>query len=103
MSITDMSQTSVASLSHGENPPKPTVAMTRNLPPPETRNSITRTHIEAKHDAGDFSAALIFEPEITGKRIAAREERVRNEINEALCRLGIAYPKMYINLKTVGQ
>ncbi|ETS82888.1 hypothetical protein PFICI_04764 [Pestalotiopsis fici W106-1] len=71
-----------------ENPRKPQVVITKNLPPSATRDTITRTYLKTKYDAGDISAALAYDPEGSENRISAREAGVKIAVDEALSKLG---------------
>ncbi|KAF3026709.1 hypothetical protein E8E14_014699 [Neopestalotiopsis sp. 37M] len=70
-----------------ENPPKPPVAITKNLPPPMTRDTVVRTSIEIKSDMGELTAAMTYEAEAAGERPAARVAVVQRTVHEALSKL----------------
>lgn len=71
-----------------KNPPKPSLSIARSLPDATSRQAEVRTYIENKSDAGDLAAAMVYRPEASSERTAARAARVQSDVTKASNHLG---------------
>lgn len=60
--------------------------MAKYPPPQATRDAKVQAFIDTKNDAGDLTAAMIYQPGGSQERIAARAAYIRDAIQEASLR-----------------
>lgn len=71
-----------------ENRQEPSLSIAKPLPRATSRQAKVRSYIENKSDAGDLAAAMVYQPEASGERNAARAARVQEALNKASAKLG---------------